>query len=58
MLFFVGQVGGALGPIATGRIFDVTHSYQIAFIILLCAGIAAVLLAAAVRPIRRSAQNP
>ncbi len=57
MLFFVGQVGGAIGPIITGQIFDVTHSYQIAFLILLIAAVAAVVLAAAVRPLRRPSQN-
>ena len=28
---FVGTVGGALGPVLTGRIFDTTGSYEIAF---------------------------
>lgn len=32
-LAMVGIVGEALGPIITGRIFDVTESYQLAFLI-------------------------
>lgn len=28
---FIGTLGGALGPVLTGRLFDVTGSYQLAF---------------------------
>jgi len=55
MLFFIGQIGGAIGPIVTGRIFDVTQSYQIAFFILVGASAAAVALMSVVRPVRRPA---
>lgn len=35
MVFFFGTTGGALGPILTGYLFDITHSYIIAFLLLL-----------------------
>lgn len=31
-ILFFGTIGGAIGPIAAGWIFDVTQSYQIAFL--------------------------
>ena len=34
IVVFFGTIGGALGPIAAGRIFDVTESYSLAFIAL------------------------
>lgn len=44
MVFFLQGVGGAMGPVVTGRIFDVTHSYQWAFIILIVASVGALIL--------------
>jgi MFS family permease len=46
--------GAAVGPVVTGYIFDVTRSYQVAF--LLCAGlcIVGIILAALLRPTGRS----
>jgi MFS family permease len=35
IVIFVGSVGGAVGPMLTGRIFDNLSSYQVAFLILL-----------------------
>lgn len=34
IVIFSGTVGGAIGPLLTGRIFDVVGSYQQAFLIL------------------------
>ena len=34
-VIFIGSVGGAIGPIVTGRIFDTMSSYQAAFLVLL-----------------------
>ena len=31
IVVFFGTIGGALGPIVAGRIFDVTESYSLAF---------------------------
>jgi MFS family permease len=39
---FTGTVGGAIGPIASGRLFDITNSYQPGF--LLCLGLSTVAL--------------
>jgi MFS family permease len=50
VLLFVGQSGGAVGPIVAGRIFDVTQDYQIAFIILLAASIVGLVLSFTLRP--------
>jgi MFS family permease len=33
VILFVDKIGGAIGPILTGRIFDVTGSYQLGFLI-------------------------
>ena len=35
MVTFCGMLGGAVGPVIAGRIFDVTQSYQPAFLILI-----------------------
>ncbi len=34
IILFSGMVGGSVGPLIAGRIFDTTGSYQIAFIML------------------------
>lgn len=34
IVVFCGTIGGSVGPIMAGRIFDVTGSYQIAFLVL------------------------
>ena len=35
-ILFFGSIGGSIGPIVVGRVFDVTGSYQSAFITLGC----------------------
>ena len=42
ILAFSGTVGGAIGPVFAGLVFDVTHSYHLIFLILI--GLAAVSL--------------
>jgi cyanate permease len=51
MVFFVGMTGGAIGPIVTGRIYDTAGTYQIAFLIMLAAGVAGLALALLLRPV-------
>jgi len=51
LLFFIGMSGGALGPIITGRIYDVSHSYQTAFMIMLAAAVTGLVLALTLRPV-------
>ncbi|MBA7713929.1 L-lactate transporter [subsurface metagenome] len=48
----IAHIGGAVGPVVTGRIFDVTSSYQLAFLILIAISIAGIILCALLRPIR------
>jgi len=42
VVYFCGSIGGAIGPLLAGRIFDVNGSYQLAFLI--CAALGAVAL--------------
>ena len=51
MFLFLGSIGGAIGPLVTGRIFDVTHNYQLAFLILIIASIGALILTGTIKPI-------
>jgi MFS family permease len=50
LLFFLGMTGGAIGPIVTGRIYDVSRSYHAAFVIMLGAAAIALVLAIILRP--------
>ena len=54
-IYFFGTIGGAVGPIMAGRVFDVTGSYEYAFAALALMGTAALLLMASLPP-RRSEQ--
>lgn len=50
ILLFLGQTGGAIGAVVSGYIFDLSHSYQIAFIILLAASIIGLTLSLILKP--------
>jgi len=50
MILFIGQIGGALGPVIAGYIFDNTESYQLAFIILIAASVIGLILSILLRP--------
>lgn len=52
-VFFSGTIGGAIGPMLAGRIFDVTGSYQLAFKICGFASVAVLILSLLLRPLRR-----
>ncbi len=52
-VIFVFTVGSAIGPVLAGRIFDITGSYQLAFLISAALSIAALILALLLRPISR-----
>ena len=41
---FIGTIGGTIGPVVAGHIFDITSSYQLDFLILVTASIIAILL--------------
>ncbi len=47
---FSVTIGGAIGPLLTGRIFDVTNSYQLAFFICAVIAITGVILSILLRP--------
>ncbi len=51
IIMFASTIGGAIGPIVAGRIFDITSSYQVAFIICDVVAVAAVILAISIRPV-------
>ena len=48
---FIYTVGGAVGPFLAGYIFDITNSYNLAFIICVAASIIAVILTLVLKPI-------
>ncbi|MFC1864274.1 MFS transporter [Chloroflexota bacterium] len=55
MVLFLGQMGGAVGPVVTGRIFDTTESYQLAFLILIAVSIVALALSITqIKPVQNS----
>ena len=48
---FSGTVGGSIGPVLSGRIFDITSSYQPAFLVCLALSVVAIILMFFLRPI-------
>lgn len=48
--FFCGNLGGALGPVVAGYVFDTARSYRLAFLILAGVAVAALLLATLLKP--------
>jgi MFS family permease len=53
ILFFVGMTGGAISPIITGRIYDVNHSYQVGFAIMLGVAVVGLVLATLIKPLKQ-----
>ena len=58
MVLFISQIGAAVGPVVTGRIFDVTDSYRLAFLILIAVSIAGLALCTRLRPTRAKEEQP
>jgi MFS family permease len=50
IVLFCGTVGGALGPLMAGHIFDLTQSYRLVFLILTALACAGLILIATLRP--------
>jgi MFS family permease len=48
---FGGSVGGAIGTVSVGKIFDITGSYQLGFLVCTCMSILGVVLASLLRPV-------
>ena len=53
MVLFISTVGGGIGPLVAGRIFDITGSYQLVFLICAVFSVAGLILASLLRPIGR-----
>jgi len=51
VVYFWGTLGGAVGPVVAGRIFDIQQSYGTAFMLLLVLAFLAWLLMLRVRPL-------
>jgi len=51
IVVFSGTVGGAIGPLLAGHIFDLTGSYHLVFLILTALGIIALALTSLLRPV-------
>jgi MFS family permease len=49
-VMFVGTIGGAIGPVISGRIFDITGSYQLGFLLSFALSIIAAVLMLFLRP--------
>jgi MFS family permease len=50
---FVFTIGGAVGPLVTGYLFDLTGTYQTAFLVGAILNVVAIILAALLRPIQK-----
>ena len=50
IVFFAGTLGGTVGPLLSGKIFDLTGSYDIAFLLLTGFAVFGLLLASGLRP--------
>ena len=53
MVHFVATIGGAISPLLTGRIFDITGSYQWGFLTSVGLSIVGLILVTLLRPSRR-----
>ena len=47
------RIGAGIGPFLTGYIFDLTHSYQGAFLLLAALSVVGLILLVAIRPTKR-----
>jgi MFS family permease len=54
IVIFIASLGGALGPIVSGRIFDVTASYHLAFLIVLGMSVLGFFVSLLSRPLKNS----
>lgn len=55
IVIFISTIGGAIGPVMAGHIFDVTKSYQIVFLILAMLSVIGLILTASLKPTRHEA---
>ena len=52
VVYFIGTIGGAIGPFLTGRLFDVTGSYQTAFYIMIGMASTGLILILQLKPVK------
>jgi len=57
IVIFSGTIGGSIGAVLTGHIFDTTGSYQLAFLILLLLAIIGLILTTLIRPITEGSEK-
>ena len=58
IVLFSGTLGGAIGPLMAGRIFDLTASYQLVFLILTAMALVGIILITTLRPpVRNTGSN-
>lgn len=57
IIYFAGTLGGAVGPLLAGHIFDITQSYQIVFWILLILSAIGLISISTVKPIPANTQK-
>ena len=55
IVIFSGTIGGAIGPVMAGHIFDLSKSYQMGFLIMVALSIIAFFLTVSIRPIHDEA---
>ena len=53
-VIFSSTIGGAIGPVMAGHLFDVSKSYQLVFWILAALSLGGILLTASLQPIGRT----
>jgi cyanate permease len=56
MVLMFGSIGGAIGPVLAGAVFDATGSYRIAFGVLLGLALAGLVLVSRLPPMRGRAR--
>lgn len=54
---FIGTIGGAIGPVISGRLFDITGSYQQGFLLSLALSTIAIVLIFFLKPTGNKAQE-
>ena len=57
VVVFAGSIMSVFGPILTGRIFDVTNSYNLAFLAIAAISLLSIILTALLRPTQSIASS-